>query len=74
MEIRALASSSRGVDGSTGNGTLFYLSNEPKSARFHPGLPELGLGPPQLKPSSASTVDISGNYEILCARSSLTAV
>ena len=48
VEIRALASSSRGVDGSTGNGTLFYLSNEPKKARFRLGLPELGLGPPQL--------------------------
>ena len=50
VEIRALASSSRGVDGSTGNDTLFYLSNEPKSARFRLGLPELGLGPPQLNP------------------------
>ena len=31
VELRALASSSRGIDGSTGNGTLSYLSNEPKS-------------------------------------------
>ena len=28
----------------------FYLSNEPKSARFRLGLPDLGLGPPQLNP------------------------
>ena len=50
VELRALASSSRGIDGSTGNVTLIYLSNEPKSDRNRLGLPELGLDPGSLNP------------------------
>ena len=49
VELRTLASSSRRVDCSTGNGTLFYLSNEPKSDRNRRGLPELGSSPGSLK-------------------------
>ena len=53
MKIRALASGSRGLDGSTGNATPLCLSNEPKSDSTRLSLPELEFGHPPFNPFPA---------------------